>query len=193
MITSVTTTPADPRSLAEKKSITAKDVPEAADRNGIGGKVDATGSGDRVTIGSKSSDGVYRKSAAADTLDARLTVMRDLVARMFEKQGLSLSIDAGDGKTTDLKEISPQQATDLVSDDGYWGVEKTAQRIADFAIHAAGDDRTKLDAIKESVMKGFSMAEKAFGGALPPISRKTLDAVMSKLDQWSGGPEAPTA
>lgn len=98
-----------------------------------------------------------------------------------------MTIDAGDGKTTNLKDISPRQATDLVSGDGYWGVEKTAQRIADFAINAAGNDRTKLDAIKESVMKGFSMAEKGFGGSLPAISRKTLDAVMSKLDQWSIG------
>lgn len=187
MISGVTPPPVDPRSLSGKKPIAAKGALEAADRNEIDGKPDATGSGDRVTLGSKSSDAAYRKSVVPDSLDARLMVMRDLVARMFEKQGLSMTIDAGDGKTIDLKDISPRQATDLVSDGGYWGVEKTAQRIADFAINAAGNDRTKLDAIKESVMKGFSMAEKGFGGSLPAISRKTLDAVMSKLDQWSIG------
>jgi hypothetical protein len=112
-------------------------------------------------------------------------VMQELVARVFEKQGLSTTIDVGGGQTASLEDITPEQAAGLVSEEGYWGVDKTSARIAEFAIQAAGNDPSKLDAIKESVMKGYGMAEKGFGGSLPDISRKTLESVMAKLDEWA--------
>lgn len=141
---------------------------------------------DRVTLGAKPPEGLYGKPApGAASLDARLMVMQELVARVFEKQGLSTTIDIGGGQTAELEDITPEQAADLVSEEGYWGVEKTSARIADFAIQAAGNDPSKLDAIKESVLKGYGMAEKGFGGSLPDISKKTLESVMAKLDAWA--------
>ncbi len=186
MIKDVTTTPADLRNLASKKSIEANEASESGDRNEAAEKPGLSGSGDRVTLGSKSPGAVYGKPAAVEgSLDAHLTVFRELVARMFEKQRISMSIDVGGGRTASLKDLTPQQASDLVADDGYWGVEKTSQRIFDFAIRVAGSDPSRLDKMKEAVMKGFSMAGKAFGGSLPDISQKTLDAVMTRFDDWA--------
>lgn len=141
---------------------------------------------DRVSLGSKRPEGTYGKPApGAASLDARPMVMQELVAKMFEKQGLSTTIDIGGGQTAALEDITPGQAADLVSEEGYWGVDKTSERIAGFAIQAAGSDPSKLDAIKEAVMKGYGMAEKGFGGSLPDISKKTLESVMAKLDEWA--------
>lgn len=194
MIDRVATNPADFRNTASKKAQETGVKPEPGGRGEAVGQAGRDGSGDRVTLGSKAAEGVYRKPAGIDnSLDARLMVMRDLVAKIFEKQGLSTSIDLGGGKVAALRDITPQQAADLVSDDGYWGVDKTSQRIADFAINAAGNDPAKLDAVKEGVLKGFAMAEKGFGAALPEISRKTLDAVMARLDDWAKAQEAPAA
>lgn len=141
---------------------------------------------DRVTLGSRPVEAAYRKPAMPENgVEARLRVLRDLVARTFEKQGLSTTIDIGSGATAKIEEITPGQAKELVSDEGYWGVKKTAQRIFDFAVSAAGNDPSRLDAIREGIRKGFSMAEEGYGAALPEISHRTLDEVMAKLDRWA--------
>ena len=76
--------------------------------------------------------------------------------------------------------LTPGEAQKLVSDDGYFGVQKTSDRIFQFAIGIAGGDPSRIDAIKEGINKGFAEAKKAFGDWLPDISYQTYDAVMSK-------------
>jgi hypothetical protein len=175
----------DLHKAAAKEAGAQNPVAEAAHARNAERKAES-GPEDRVSLGSKRPEGTYGKPApGAASLDARLLVMQELVSKMFEKQGLSTTIDIGGGQTASLADITPEQATDLVSEEGYWGVDKTSERIAGFAIQAAGNDPSKLDAIKESVMKGYGMAEKGFGGSLPDISKKTLESVMSKLDEWA--------
>ncbi|MDO8959322.1 MAG: hypothetical protein Q7U85_06285 [Rhodocyclaceae bacterium] len=106
----------------------------------------------------------------------------DLMVQLFEKLGLSTSIDIGDGKTADLQSMTVEDAQNLIADNGYWGVEQTSSRIVDFAVGQIGNDPSKLDKIREAIMNGFNSAKEAFGGQLPDISQKTIDAVMSKLD-----------
>jgi hypothetical protein len=107
----------------------------------------------------------------------------DLLTQIFKKLGLSTSIDIGDGKQSDLQTMTPEDAQKLIADDGYWGVDKTSSRIADFAIAQIGDDPSRVDKVKEAIMKGFNEAKEAFGGQLPEISQKTIDAVMEKIDK----------
>lgn len=78
-------------------------------------------------------------------------------------------------------------AEEAISEDGYWGVEQTSQRIVDFAKALSGGDPEMLETVKEAVKKGFEEAEEAWGGSLPGICGKTYDAVMSKLDEWGEG------
>lgn len=110
---------------------------------------------------------------------AEFSDLRELVARLLLHQGKT-SEDA-----VDKKGITQAEAQQLISEDGYWGTEKTSDRIVQFAIAAAGNDPGRLDAIKASIEKGFSMAADAFGGTLPEISFKTHDAIMEKLDAWA--------
>jgi hypothetical protein len=123
--------------------------------------------------------------SAQQQLDNQFLMLRELVAKTFKLQGLSTTIDVGDGKTVNFEELTPQDAQKLIADDGYWGVEKTADRIFNLAIGVAGNDPTKIDQIREGVRRGFEMAKQDFGMELPEISYKTFDAVMKKLDDWS--------
>ena len=117
-------------------------------------------------------------------------LLRGLVLNIFKEQGLEYKIETGDG-VVDLETITPEEAQELVADDGYFGVENTAERIFNFAVGIAGGDITRIDAIKEGVNNGFQEALEAFGGELPEISYETYDAVINKLDEWAGITESP--
>ena len=91
---------------------------------------------------------------------------------------------------TPISELSVDEANDLISDNGYFGIDKTSQRIIDFVIKAAGDDIGRLKAGREGILRGFTEAEKAWGGKLPGISyqtlEKSLDAIDKKIREFGG-------
>jgi hypothetical protein len=143
---------------------------------------------DTVTINSHQEAKVtYGSSLTVQTGDIQdqYTLLRGLVANMLKEQGIDFKIANGD-QLIDISEISQDDAIELVSEDGYFGIEKTSDRIVDLAIAAAGGDTSKLAVIKEGVKKGFNEAMEIFGGSLPDISYDTYDAVMNKLDSWAG-------
>jgi len=109
--------------------------------------------------------------------------LRNHVFETFKKQGIDTKISTDNGEI-DLETMSPEEAQELVADDGYFGVEKTSERIFSLAVGIAGGDPTRIDAIKEGIDKGFQDAKDAFGGWLPDISYDTYDTVMEKLDDW---------
>lgn len=144
---------------------------------------------DRVTIGEspeETKEVTYGKPLDQEQiLDSKFLMLRELVAKTFKEQGISTTIDVGDGKTVNLEDLTPEEAAKLVADDGYWGVEQTSDRIVEFATSLAGGDPALLEKIKEGVVKGFEMAKTDFGMELPEISQKTFEAVMRKLDEWA--------
>lgn len=109
--------------------------------------------------------------------------VRDMVSKVFQQQGLDLKFNAGD-QEVDLQKLSQQDAASLVAKDGYFGVDKTSDRIVQFAIGIAGGDPSKIDAIRQGIENGFQEAQDAFGGWLPDISHETYDAISQKLDAW---------
>ena len=76
------------------------------------------------------------------------------------------------------------QAKEDISDNGYWGVSQTSDRIYDFAMALSGGDEEKMQKMKEAVEKGFKEATKSWGKDLPDISSRTYDAVMKKFDDF---------
>ena len=78
------------------------------------------------------------------------------------------------------------QAQEDISENGYWGVKQTSERILDFAKALAGDDPEKLEKMRSAFEKGYKQAEKTWGGELPEISKNTFDAVMKGFDQLTG-------
>ncbi len=83
-----------------------------------------------------------------------------------------------------VSEAAKAKAQEAISEDGYWGVEKTSQRIVDFAKALAGDDASKADELLSAFKKGYDQATKAWGKDLPDISKQTFDAVEKKFAAW---------
>lgn len=116
----------------------------------------------------------------------RQSQLSSLVQKMFSKQ-------AGVAKLSDLfspenlKNVSPAdiaQAKEDVSEDGYYGVKQTSQRLFDFASALAGDDPEKMKEMQAAMEKGFKMAEAAWGGKLPDICQETINAANKLFDDY---------
>jgi len=76
------------------------------------------------------------------------------------------------------------QAQEDISEDGYWGVKKTSQRLFDFASALAGDDPEKMKKMQEAMEKGVKEATKTWGKDLPEISGQTLDAANKLFEEY---------
>lgn len=121
--------------------------------------------------------------------EQRTAQLRSLVEQMMTKQGTAYA-NANDmwkflakGDFTVSADVKAQAQADI-AEDGYWGVKQTSDRILDFAKALAANDPDKADEMLEAFKKGYKLAEKAWGGELPEISRKTYDAVLEKFDEW---------
>lgn len=124
----------------------------------------------------------------ADT-EARMAQMQDLVKKMMQGQGNALAqsddiwkfLASGDYTVTEAAKL---QAQEDISENGYWGVEQTSQRILDFAKALSGGDVSKADLLLDAFKKGYKDATGAWGKELPEISKKTYDAVEEKFAAW---------
>lgn len=122
--------------------------------------------------------------------ETRLSQMQNLVMTMFNKQGSKVNtledmwkqLASGDF-TADKATIA--KAKEDISEDGYWGVEQTSQRIFDFAVALSGGDPEKMEKMKDAVTKGFNEATKSWGKTLPDISQKTYEAAMKKFEDYN--------
>lgn len=119
--------------------------------------------------------------------EARMAQLQSIVLRTINKQAETY------GQATDMWKFlakgdftvdaaTKAQAQADIAEDGYWGVEATSNRIIDFAVALCGDDKDKLEEMKEAFEKGFKQAEKTWGGELPDICQRTYDAVFDKFD-----------
>ena len=120
--------------------------------------------------------------------DARTAQLRTLVEQLITKQATK------NGQATDIWSFlasgdftvdaaTKEQAQKDIAEDGYWGVEKTSDRIIEFATALTGGDPDKIEEMREAFKNGYEQAEKTWGGKLPDISKKTYDAVMEKFDK----------
>jgi hypothetical protein len=138
---------------------------------------------DKVTLGEESEAVFYDASMKIVGLEGKYGLLRDLVVRTLQEQGVAVKVATNEGEI-DISCLTQEDATALISDDGYFGVEQTSERIFTYAIGIAGNDPGRIDEIRKGVQTGLEQAEAAWGGTLPDISYKTIEAVMSKLDGW---------
>ena len=140
---------------------------------------------DRISLDIKPADMVtYEATGKAMVADSDYQSLRELIAGILEEQGIITRISTGD-ESVDIRELRPEEARQLISDDGYWGMEQTSDRIVQCAISLFGNNPVKLGEIKANVDRGFQLASAALGGTLPEISIQTFNAVMKKLDTWA--------
>lgn len=127
---------------------------------------------------------------------------RQMVAALLEKQGKSshavFAKIFGEGidfeGVTDLEKMlaslevdgaTRAEAASLIGEDGPLGVNRVSKNILEFAKAASGGDPAQIEKMKAAFLKGFSDAERVWGGALPAICRKTKEAVLSGFKDWA--------
>ncbi|EJX6156567.1 hypothetical protein OED14_000255 [Campylobacter coli] len=77
--------------------------------------------------------------------------------------------------------MNTDELNQLISEEEFFGIDNTANRIADFVIKGAGNDVEKLKKGLEGIKQGFEQAEKIWGGELPQISQDTIEATIKKV------------
>ena len=150
-----------------------------------------------VTLNQENQNIIAQLKADAEQ---RTSQLRSLVESMILKQNQSFQI----GTLTDEKmyemlrkgevEVSPEvraQAQEDISENGYWGIEQTSERLFSFAKAISGGDTSKAETLIEAMEKGFKQATKSWGDDLPDICQKTLDAAKEKIRNWAN-PEEET-
>ena len=137
---------------------------------------------------------IEKMKAEAEMKTAQL---RSIVEKMLLKQGqqfttLEDAFDMIKEGTIEVDDETVVEAQKEISEDGYWGVEQTSERLFSFAKALAGNDPTKADSMLEALQKGYDEATKGWGGELPELCQKTLEATKKKLTDWRDGVTAET-
>ena len=105
----------------------------------------------------------------------------DFLSGKESSSGMSLKNIGYEGKP--ITELTQDEAKDLVSEDGFFGVKQTSDRVSNFVFSFAGDDLELLQKGREGIVQGFEDAKKMFGGELPEISYKTQERTLSLIDE----------
>lgn len=112
------------------------------------------------------------QQAKTDTIAGAFSMDDDSVWKMFAEGNFTVD------------EAAQKQAQEDISEDGYWGVKQTSQRMFDFASALAGDDVEQMKEMQKAMAKGFDEATKAWGRDLPDISSQTMDAANKLFDEY---------
>lgn len=148
---------------------------------------------------------VYEKTTDRSAIVAQLKAdaeqrgnqLRSMVEDMMKKQGEQIgNADSmwrflAGGKFT-VTAQAKAQAQQAISEDGYYGVKQTSERILEFAKALTGGDASKAEEMRKAFEKGFKLATKSWGKDLPDISNQTYKAVMKGFDEWAGKTEKTT-
>ena len=155
---------------------------------------------DKATASSKQTKNAALVAQLKADSEKRSAQMQSLVTQMFKKQGITIGtaddmwkVLASGKFTADADTIA--QAKEDISEDGYWGVNQTSDRIFSFALALSNGDEKQMEKMVKAVEKGFSLATKSWGQELPSISSDTHSAIMDKFDNWfkENGSTATTA
>ena len=167
------------------------------------GQNNTQGAGEAVTVKISQNnaypqlDAAYVQKALDETQrqnDAFIEMLRKIFLNQGKSaHGVGFSLLKGQLPNQNLAEfisgLKPDQETidkakEAISEDGYYGVKKTSERILNFAKAIAGNVPEKIDEMREAVEMGFKAAKEAWGKELPAICKDTYDAVMKGFDDW---------
>lgn len=144
-----------------------------------------------VTYSSKMSDSERAELVEKLKADSQRQIdsFKSMVQDMFRKQGLAVQNSddmwkmLASGNFT-VDQAAAEKAQAMISEDGYWGVNQTSDRIFEMAKALSGGDEEGMDEMLKAFEKGFRQATKAWGRALPDISQQTYDAVQEKFKAY---------
>ena len=145
-----------------------------------------------------SANKIYNRDAVVAQLKAdqenRAASMQNLVEKLLGKQKGTFDLANSTNLAATFRQAvqfaSPEdiaKAQADIAEDGYWGVNKTSDRLVSMAIALAGGDTDKADELINAITKGFKKATAAWGEKLPQLCQDTSDAAMKKMDDWKNG------
>jgi len=188
-----TVTPVTPVSTTQQVQKVAEDVKET--KKAEEGVVYEKGQQEEKTTYTPESIAKQDRSAIVEQMKADLAdrqqKLLDLVRQTLSGQVESFATATDDeiwkklasGDFT-VDAATKKQAQEDISEDGYWGVKKTSQRLFDFAKALSGGDEAQMKKMQEAMEKGFKEATKTWGRDLPEISQNTLDAANKLFDDY---------
>ncbi len=138
-------------------------------------------------MNNQSKNGVLASASSSDnTLSGSVDSLYSSVLEL--KEGL-----ANGSITVDQATIDKAQAA--TSEDGYYGVTQTAERILSGAKALSGGDTSKAEILREAAQKAFDQVAEMWGGMenAPQITKDTYDAVMQGFDEWVNGSSTTNA
>lgn len=173
-----------------KKSDTTKQSDKAAQKDDKAA-VYEKGTSDSNAAQKTNRDIVEKMKSEAEQRNNQL---RSLVEKMFSKQGKAFK-DAEMFQLLrtgnfDVDLETKNKAIEDISEDGYYGVKETSNRLVSFAKALSNSDPAKADKMIEAVKKGFEAAKKAWGGELPEICQQTVDETIKQLEEWKNSGSA---
>ncbi len=127
------------------------------------------------------SDMTKGSSLAQSGLSEHAKNILDFLSGNESESGMSLASIGYEGKP--ITQLSVDEANELLSEDGFFGITQTSDRVANFVFSFAGDDLELLQKGRDGVVQGFEEALKMFGGELPEISYKTQERTLSLIDE----------
>ncbi len=193
-------TNADAVSQAKAKSDASTDkTSKAKSEDGViydrsGSKVDnSTYSITKMNASDRAAIVSQLKSAAEQRQNQLISLVQKTLSGQAGTYGKATGDDiwktlAGGNFTVDA--ATKSQAQNDISEDGYWGVKQTSQRLFDFACALAGDDVDKMKEMQKAMEKGFKLATQAWGKELPSICSDTINAANNLFEDYYRSKEA---
>ncbi len=86
-------------------------------------------------------------------------------------------------------ELTLDEARELISEKGYFGVQQTLTRIVKFVVAIAGNNPAKLEQVRRGIDAGYREVLAMGEGSMPELCRQTHLAVRYKLDAWAANLE----
>ena len=120
-----------------------------------------------------------------------MTSFKNMIQTMLGKQVKTLNKSLFEGIS--ISAADKQAAIDAISPGGAWSPENVANNILNMAKALSGGDQSKIETLRNAVLKGFAAAEKTWGGKLPSITDETKEIIMKGFDEWANeGKETDT-
>lgn len=140
-----------------------------------------------------SETGIYSKESIKKTVEEleeqRKQALTNMVSEMLGHQANAKGLEFIKNPDMEVTAEDITEAKESISEGGYWSVDAVATRIMDMASLLANGDASKVDMLKEAVIKGFGGAVKALGREslddMPEITRNTYDEVMKRFDDFA--------
>ena len=147
---------------------------------------------DTYTPSTKKEESTGNYKMDIDTVKQMKAEFEEMKLRFLDtvKKIIGNQVSYGQGAWKNITPEDQAAAQEAISEDGYWGVKQTSERIVAFGKALVGGDPARAEEMRDAFIKGYQAAEKAWGGALPDISRQTYDAVMKLFDEWVGKKES---